>query len=88
MLTIKDYKKPDSHPFGMLRGEQHASEKESFMAWCLSQCIKSNNLDAEFETVANEDVMVTIDMLEKVADKTYRLTRKAKGLLYAHYGKS
>ena len=32
MLTIDDYQKPDSHPFGMLRGERNASEKESFMA--------------------------------------------------------
>ena len=86
MLTIDDYKKPDSHPYGMLRGECHASEKESFMAWCLIQCIKANNLDAEFETVDNEDGMVDIDMLKKVKEKTYQLTQKAKGLLFAHYG--
>lgn len=87
MLSIEDYEKPKSHPFSMLEGEENASEKESFMAWCLSQCIKAGNLDAEFKTVANEDGMVGIDMLEKLGDKTYRLTRKAKGLLFAHYGK-
>lgn len=88
MLSIEDYKKPDSHPFGMMKGERHASEKESFMAYCLSQCLEAGNIDAEFKTVANEDGMAKIGMLKKVGDKTYRLTRKAKGLLFAHYGKN
>jgi len=87
MLMISDYEKPSSHPYGMLRGERHACEREAFMAWCLSQCIAANNINAEFETADNEDGMVEIDMLRKIKDKTYQLTRKAKGLLFAHYGK-
>ncbi len=87
MLTIEDYKKPTKHPFGMLRGEYHASEKESFMAWCLSQCLAAKDIDAEFKTRNNEDCMVEIDMLLKVKKQTYRLTHKAKGLLWVHYGK-
>ena len=88
MLTIKDYEEPKSHPYGMMRGEHHASEKESFMAWFLRQCITERSINAKIKTIGNEDCMVKIDMLKKVANKTYQLTRKAKGLLFAYYGKS
>jgi len=84
MLTIGDYKEPTSHPFGMLSNY----EEESFMAWFLSKCIEEGDLDASIKTVVNEDHMCSpsIGMLLKVSSQTYKLTTKAKGLLYAHYG--
>lgn len=89
MLTIKDFKKPSRHPFGMCRGMNQASEKESFMCWFLRQCIKAGNINAEVKTRNDEDYMSGehLGMLEKVSTKTYKLTIKAKGLLYAHFGK-
>lgn len=89
MLTIEDFTKPTSHPLGMLEQMhlQHTSETEGFMAWFLGQCIDANDLDAEIKTRNCEDHMTVLDLLEKVGKKTYKLTRKAKGLLYVHYAK-
>lgn len=89
MLMIDDYKEPKQHPFGMLAGIPHACEKESFMAWFLLKCIDAKNIDAEIETKSNEDYMCgeNIGLLEKVRNQTYKLTKKAKGLLFAYYSK-
>lgn len=87
-LSVKDFKKPTSHPFGMMEGERHASEKEGFMAWFLGQCIKAGDIDAAIKTKNNEDYMEGLGYLVKVSKQTYRLTTKSKGLLFAHYGKS
>lgn len=89
MLTIEDFKKPTSHPFGMLAEMhlQHTSETEGFMAWFLAQCIDAKDIDAEIKTRNCEDHMTGLQLLKKVSKKTYKLTTKAKGLLFAHYGK-
>ncbi|MCK5606654.1 hypothetical protein KAR91_32430 [Candidatus Pacearchaeota archaeon] len=87
MLTIDDFKKPTSHPFGMMVGERQASEKEGFMAFFLAQCIKAGDIDAEIKTVSNEDYMEGLGYLKKVKKQTYQLTKKSKGLLFAYYGK-
>lgn len=88
MLTIEDFKKPNAHPFSMLAGMglEHTSEAESFMAWCLSQCIQAKDFAAKFTTRHNEDWLIRYDLLKKVGKQTYQLTQKAKGLLYVHYG--
>lgn len=73
----------------MLKNLEHASEKERFMTWCLIQCIEAENLDVDIKTLNNEDYMCEnpIKLLLKIEKQTYRLTIKAKGLLYAYYGK-
>jgi len=88
LLTIEDFTKPTSHPFGMMRGERQAIEKEGFMAYFLGQCIKAGDIDAQIQTVSNKDYMEGLGYLEKVKKQTYRLTQKSKDLLYVHYGKA
>ena len=70
----------------MLEGEKNASEKESFMAWFLGQCIEAGEINAEIKTRNDEDYMEGLGYLKKVQKQTYRLTTKSKGLLFAHYG--
>ena len=89
MLSVNDYIKSTEHPFGMLKGFEHASEKEAFMAWCLIQCIEAKDLNVDIKTPNNEDYMCEnpIKLLLKTGKQTYRLAIKAKGLLYTYYGK-
>lgn len=57
------------------------------MWWFLRQCFAKKNLDAEIETKCDEDAMVDAGYLIKVREKTYKLSKKSKGILYAVYGK-
>ena len=68
-------------------GMQHTSEAESFMCWCLSQCIAAKDIDAQFKTRNNEDWLIRHDLLKKIDKQTYQLTKKAKGLLWSVFGK-
>lgn len=88
MLTIADFNKPKEHPFNMLDGYKHACEKEQTLRWLLNKCIEASDLDAAIETKHNHPTMVSDGLLETVGaiPLRYKLTRKAKGLLYAWYG--
>lgn len=87
MLTIEDFVKPEDHPVEMLSDIPHAHEKESFLQWFLAECIKADDIDAEIDTTCNEDYMdVDYGLLTKVGKQKYKLTRKAKALLYIYYG--
>lgn len=87
MLTIDDFNVPTSHPYGMLKGYEHANEKESNLVILLRGCLEAGELDATIETIHPHPAMVIDGLLERVEPKRYKLTIKSKGLLYAHYGK-
>lgn len=87
-MKTQDFNSPKQHPFGMLAGLDlsHTSECEAMLAWLLAKCIEQNSWDA-VTTTHNHPKMVSAGLLEKVDEKQYTLTTKAKGLLYSHYGK-
>jgi len=85
-INVADFNKPDKHPYGMLGAFDNASEKENVLAFILTQCIEAGKW-IPFKMKYRHDSMVTDGLLEKIEDKTYELTTKAKGLLYSFYGK-
>ncbi|MGG6263164.1 hypothetical protein ACQ4M3_07780 [Leptolyngbya sp. AN03gr2] len=89
-MKPSDFNRPTSHPWGMLTtlNLNNVSETEAFLAGLLIKCIEAGDWIA-LETQTNEDHLCTAGLLTKVEgkEKTYFLTRKAKGLLYVHYGK-
>jgi hypothetical protein len=86
-MQVSDFNSPTFHPFGMLGGiVNHASEKESVLAFMLVKCIQNGNFDA-VETTHEHPSMVEDGLLEKVGDRLYKLTKKSIGLLYTQYGK-
>jgi len=85
-MNINDFEKPKKHPFGMLEGYNHAYEKESVLTVILRKCIEINNFTA-IKTVHNHPTMVSDGLLEKIADRKYKLTKKSIGLLYSQYAK-
>jgi hypothetical protein len=87
MLTIYDFNKPEKHPHGMLAGYTHAYEKERNLAVILRKCIEAGDLNAAIATQHDHPTMVSDGLLTRVAERMYRLTTKAKGLLYSVYGK-
>jgi hypothetical protein len=82
----QEFTKPDNHPFGMLQGFANASQKESLLAWMLSQCIEAGDW-IDIPCKHDHSAMVAEGLLEQTGERIYRLTKKSKGLLYAHYGK-
>jgi len=84
-MQTTDFVKPTVHPYGMLSGYTDASEKESFLVWMLIKCIEVGEFMAINTTHEHPD-MVKLDLLEKVGEKEYKLTKKSIGLLYSHYG--
>lgn len=85
-MNINDFEKPSNHPYGMLRGYENANEKEAMLAWMLIKCIEAGDF-CMIETKHDHPTMVEDGLLEKVADKNYRLTKKAIGLLYSQYAR-
>ena len=84
-MTVNDFNKPDAHPWGMLEAFTNASQKERMLVFILTKCIEAGDwipVASKFE----HDSMVSDGLLEQVEEKTYSLTVKAKGLLYAFYG--
>lgn len=86
-MNIADFNTPTQHPYGILRGYGRAHEKEMVLAIILKKCIEAGGFVA-VETVHNHPAMVRDGLLEQVADRRYKLTPKAKGLLYSEYGKA
>lgn len=87
MLEPQDFKNSDLHPYGMLKGYSNASEKESLLAWMLSQCIKAGDWVA-IPCKYSHDALVSDGLLlETEQARCYRLSEKAKGYLYAFYSK-
>lgn len=72
----------------MLAGEglQHTAECESVLAWMLKQAIEKGSWEP-IQTVHTHPSLVSAGLLKEEGDRLYSLTTKAKGLLYAHYGK-
>lgn len=85
-MTINDFNKPTSHPFGMCAGYNDASEKENFLAWMLIQCIEAGNF-GPVQTEHNHDSMLKQGLLSGSHEDGYTLTKKSIGLLYGYYGK-
>ena len=85
-MQISDFIEPKSHPFGMLSGYSHASEKESVLAFILSECVKAGDFVA-VQTVHDHPTMVTDGLLEEAGERQYKLTKKAIGLLYSQYAR-
>ena len=87
MLEIKDFNAPETHPFGMLDGLINAAEKESVLFVILLKSIKDHGEFVPIKLNYGHPSMVSDGLLNEVGERTYELTRKAKGLLYAYYGK-
>lgn len=85
-MKTTDFEYPEQHPYGMLYGYQNASQKESVLAIILRQCIEAGEFVA-VETTHSHPAMVEDGLLEEVADRKYKLTTRAIGLLYSVYGK-
>lgn len=87
-LQVSDFDIPKSHPFGMLEGMRlkHTLENERFLAWMLVQCIEAGKWIA-VKTSDPHETLIECGLLAKEGDHLYSLTKKAKGLLYCHYGK-
>ena len=87
MLTANDFGPVTQHPYGMLEGYQNASEKESTLAFILSEALKAGDLNTAVNTTHNHPDMVGYGLLIEVSEREYRLSKKAIGLLYSVYGK-
>lgn len=87
MLTINDFEIPTQHPYSMLQGYSHASEKEEILALLLIWCHTENDLQASKVFIHSHPTMVEDGLLEETGEKTYKLTKKSIGLLYSVYGK-
>lgn len=87
-LTIKDFKEPNEHPFGMLKEFDNASEKERLLVFMLCQCIKADDIDAVVNTKFTHPTMVADGLLIKVDndDFKYKLSDKSKEKLYGFFG--
>lgn len=87
-MDISLFEKPTKHPYSMLAGQvrSHTNEKESMLAYILGECIEQESWDA-VETTHEHPGMVREDLLYRVGDHLYTLTKKAKGLLYGYYRK-
>jgi hypothetical protein len=82
-------KTPKQQPWGMLDGFglQHTLENEQFLCWILVQCQEAGEWIV-VKTPQSHPDLVEKGILEEVGDPFhYRLTTKAKGLLYIQYGK-
>ena len=86
-MDINSFNEPIEHPWQMLEGYKHATEKETLMSLILSECIEAGDLDKVIMTEYSHPTMVDDGLLERVGEKRYKLTRKGKGLLYTVYGK-
>ena len=87
-MDINDFNPPDRDPIGMLDGKVvNASEKETILTLLLAHCIQEKNLDASFEFMYQHPSMVNDGLLIHEGGTNYRLTKKAKGLLYGYFGK-
>jgi hypothetical protein len=88
MIKPSDYGTPDRPPFGMLAnyGFSDTSQAESFLVWMLVQCQEKGDWGV-VQTNKIHPTLVAKGLLEEAGDRQYRLTRLAKGLLYAYYGK-
>lgn len=87
-MKPQDFNVPKQHPFGMLTGLglSNTSECESMLAWLLSKSIEQNSWDA-VTTTHNHPKLVQAGLVEKIGEKQYKLTTKAKEFLYSQYGK-
>ena len=87
MLNINNFEIPTQHPYGMLQGYSHASEKEEVLASLLIWGHTKNDLFAPKEFIHSHPTMVKDGLLEQVKGTTYKLTTKSVKLLYSVYGK-
>lgn len=88
-MKPQDFNVPKEHPFGMLAGlglSPHTNECESVLAWLLSKSIEQNSWEA-ITTTHYHPKLVQAGLVEEIGEKQYKLTIKAKGLLYSQYGK-
>lgn len=85
-MQISDFIEPKVHPYGMLQGYSHASEKETILMLLLRYCVAEGDLTAARELAHSHPTMVTDGLLEEVGEKCYKLTKKSLGLLYSVYG--
>ena len=87
-MKPQDFNTPKKHPYGMLDGlgSSNTYECESMLALLLTKFINQNSWDAVITTHSHPK-LVQAGLVEKVGEKQYKLTIKAKGLLYNHYGK-
>lgn len=67
-------------------GLSNTNECESMLAWLLNKSIEQDSWDA-VTTTHKHPKLVQAGLAEEIGEKQYKLTTKAKGLLYSHYGK-
>lgn len=86
-MNINGFEVPTKHPCGMLEGFhlEHTYQSESLLAWMLNKCIEAGDF-ISVRTKFRHPGLVKAGLLEEDGDG-YKLTRKAKGLLWAWYGK-
>jgi len=85
-MNIFDFKKTTLDGYSIM-GYFNNCEIEGFMVWFLEQCIKVNDIDAAINTIANEDYLCDMNILEKVNEQQYRLTESSKEKLLEVYKK-
>ena len=85
-MNPTDFNKPDKHPFTMMQGYRNAAEKESVLSWILIQHIEAGDW-SPVKTEYEYDALVADGFLEWHGYHLYTLTTKAKGFLYAFFGK-
>lgn len=86
-MQITDFVVPQHPPTGLLKGYVNAHEKETFLVMVLIHCHEVGDLDAPMALTHEHPAMVDDGLLYRVGLYTYKLTEKAKGLLYSVYHK-
>lgn len=85
-IRLETFRDPEGHPAGMLDGCSRAFEKESLLTILLSECIKAGDW-LPVKVDRRHSSMEEDGLLYYAGHGEYVLSRKAKGLLYAIFGK-
>lgn len=87
MLTAKDFDMTGKyeHPYEMLDGYKHATEKEATLVYILQECAFFGDLNATITVHHQHPDMVDDGLLVAISDYEYKLTDKAIELLHKYY---
>ena len=73
-MDISNFEKPTQHPYGMLSGYQRANEKESVLAFILSECINAGTFTAVKTRYAHPSMVADGLLREEGERRLYSLT--------------
>lgn len=89
-LPIELFRKPTDHPWGMLPNMRHGFEAEQTLVYVFNRCIEAGkwiNVACRQTHPGLVDAGLLSEPEETPDAYLYRLTEKAKGLLYGYYGR-